>query len=199
MKEFVRSLIVFVAMSLCTGLAYPFIITGLSHLELLNQARGSLVYSGERIVGSSLIGQHFTSPRYVHGRPSAMEKPYDASNSGGSNSGPSNAGFLSEAGKRVKTVRRENGLSHDAPIPADLVLASGSGLDPHISPEAAMIQADRVAGARNLSLPEVQWAIRKNSEAPLFRFLGTERVNVLALNRTLDDLSLERRRTQVTK
>jgi len=192
MKEFGRSLIMFAVMSLLTGIAYPYIITGLSQIEFRRQAQGSLVVSNGRILGSSLIGRQFPGTAYFHGRPSALEKAYDASNSGGSNSGPSNARFLKEVQSRVGKVRRENGLSPDSPVPADLVLASGSGLDPHISAAAAMLQAKRVASARHMSESEVRSLVEKHVEGPQFGFLGDDRVNVLLLNMALDDLRLKR-------
>jgi K+-transporting ATPase ATPase C chain len=188
MKELIRSLLVFVVMSILTGLMYPFIITGLSRLEFEREAKGSLIVSRGKIAGSSLIGQEFAGARYFHGRPSALEKPYDASNSGGSNFGPSNGKFLEEVGKRVQKVRKENRLTLSAPVPADLVLASASGLDPHVSPEAAMIQVGRVANARGLSEPAVVGLVRSHLEGLQFGLLGRERVNVLLLNRALDDL-----------
>ena len=197
MKELIRSLLVFVVLSVVTGLIYPYVITGLSRLESANEAKGSLVVFKGKTAGSSLIGQEFTGAGYFHGRPSALEKPYDASNSGGSNFGPSNRKFLEEVGKRVGRVREENRLALSAPVPADLVLASGSGLDPHISPEAAAIQVGRVAKARGLTEPEVEGLVRSHLEGLQFGLLGKERVNVLLLNLALDDLGRKEGRERV--
>ena len=115
MKDLLRSLLIFIIMSLLTGLAYPFIITGISNVTMPDKARGSLIISKDKVVGSALIGQHFTNARYFHGRPSALRKPYDASNSGGSNFGPSNNKFLDDVNERIKQARAENGLEHTAP------------------------------------------------------------------------------------
>lgn len=191
MKELGRSILVFVVMSLLTGIAYPYLITGLSQIEFRKQATGSLVIVGGKVVGSSLVGQHFTRPGYFHSRPSALEKAYDASNSGGSNSGPSNAKFFDDVRARVGKIRLENGLPAESPVPADLVLASGSGLDPHISPEAALIQAGRVAKTRGLGESEVKSLIESHTEGPQFGFLGDSRVNILWLNMALDGFGLK--------
>jgi potassium-transporting ATPase KdpC subunit len=188
MKEFVRSLIVFALLSIATGIIYPLAITGLSQIEFRRAAHGSLVASGGETVGSSLIGQRFVSPRYFHGRPSAIEKPYDASNSGGSNAGPSNAKYIKEILGRAKEVRKMNGLSPETPVPADLILASGSGLDPHISPQAAAIQAQRVARERGIAESEVRRIIARHIEGPQFGCLGEDKINVLSLNMALDEL-----------
>ena len=174
-------------MTVLLGLAYPFAMTGISQFLFRQKANGSLVMSGNRVVGSSLIGQNFSHPKYFHGRPSALEKPYDASNSGGTNFGPSNAKFLEEVGKRVEKARKENILDPGTPVPADLVLASASGLDPHISVEAAMLQVPRIAKTRGLQESEVQDALQKSAEGPLFGFLGNGRINVLRLNMSLDE------------
>jgi potassium-transporting ATPase KdpC subunit len=194
MREFVRALIVFVVMSLLTGVAYPLVVTGLSQLVFPEKAQGSLVRAGGKTVGSSLIGQQFTSPKYFHSRPSALERPYDAGNSGGSNSGPSNRKFLEEVAGRIDKVRRENGLEPTASVPADMVLASGSGLDPHISFEAARIQVKRVAQARGLPEEAVKGVMQGLVETPLFGFIGQGRINVLRLNLTLDGLHVSRLR-----
>ena len=174
-------------MTVLLGLAYPFAMTGISQFLFRQKANGSLVMSGNRAVGSSLIGQNFSHPKYFHGRPSALERPYDAGNSGGSNFGPSNAKFLEEVGKRVEKARKENILDPGMPVPADLVLASASGLDPHISVEAAMLQVPRIAKTRGLQESEVQDALQKTAEGPLFGFLGNGRINVLRLNMSLDE------------
>ena len=189
MKELVRSLLVLIVMSLLTGALYPLAVTGLAKAGFPRQAQGSLLMTGDTIIGSALVGQRFSSPHYFHGRPSAIEKAYDAGNSGGSNFGPSNAKFLEEVGRRVKTVRKDNGLERTASVPADLVLASASGLDPHISVEAATIQVKRVAKTRGMSEPDVQVLVERFTEMPLAGFLGEKRINVLRLNLALDELS----------
>jgi potassium-transporting ATPase KdpC subunit len=187
MREFTRAMLIFVTMTVLLGLAYPFAITGVSQLLFPLKANGSIIVLDSRVVGSSLIGQNFSHPKYFHGRPSALEKAYDAGNSGGSNFGPSNAKFLEEVGKRIEKVRKENTLDPATPVPADFVLASASGLDPHISVEAAMLQVPRIAKTRGLQESEVQDALRKTAEGPLFGFLGYGRINVLRLNMSLDE------------
>jgi len=189
MREFTRAILIFVTMTVLLGLAYPFAMTGISQFLFREKANGSLVVSDNRVVGSSLIGQNFSDPAYFHGRPSALEKPYDASNSGGTNFGPSNAKFLEKVGQRIEEVRKKNGLDLAVAVPADFVLASASGLDPHISVEAAMLQVPRIAKTRGLQESEVQDALRKTAENPLFGFLGSKRINVLRLNMSLDELS----------
>jgi K+-transporting ATPase ATPase C chain len=189
MKEFTRAILIFITMTVLLGIIYPFAMTGISQFFFPKKANGSLVMSDNRVVGSSLVGQNFTDPKYFQGRPSALEKPYDASNSGGSNFGPSNAKFLEEVSKRIEKVRKENVLNPEAPVPADLVLASASGLDPHISVEAAMLQVPRIAKARGLQESEVQDALQRSAGGPLFGFLGDRRINVLRLNMSLDKRS----------
>jgi K+-transporting ATPase ATPase C chain len=197
MKEFMRALLVFIVLSILTGLAYPFLITGVAQLAFSRQAKGSLLTVDGKTIGSELIGQKFTNPRYFHGRPSAVD--YDASNSGGSNVGPLNAKSLEEVGGRIEKVRKDNGLTHATPVPADLALTSASGLDPHISLEAAMVQVKRVAKARGLSELEVQELMQRYIEVPLLGFLGQERINVLRLNLTLDGLLLDRGQRDISK
>jgi potassium-transporting ATPase KdpC subunit len=185
MKDLLRSLLIFIIMSLLTGLVYPFIITGISNVTMPAKARGSLIISKDKIIGSALIGQDFTNARYFHGRPSALGKPYDASNSGGSNFGPSNNTFIDDVKERMKRARAENGLEHAAPIPADMVLASASGLDPHISPETAFLQTSRVSRARGMQEGTIKKIISEAAEQHLG---GPEIVNVLKLNMALDKL-----------
>ncbi len=184
MKYFRPALFLFIAFSLGTGLVYPFLVTGVSNLFFSHRSQGSLVIHGNKIVGSELIGQEFGSSRYFRGRPSANK--YDAANSGGTNSAPSNAGFLKDTAARVRGVRSVDSLPADATVPADLVLASASGLDPDISLQAALLQVPRVAAARGLSQQRVS-EIVKNTAAPWYR-IGPERVNVLRLNIALDGL-----------
>jgi K+-transporting ATPase ATPase C chain len=188
MKELIRCLLIFLVMSLLTGLAYPLVVTGIGQLGFCGKTGGSLIVSGGKVVGSSLVGQQFEGPGYFHGRPSALEKPYDAGNSGGSNFGPSNKKYLEEVAKRVEKIGKENGLDRSASVPADLVLASASGLDPHISAEAAMIQVGRVARARGLRERDLAEIVKKRTEDPMLGFLGERRVNVLFLNLALDEM-----------
>jgi potassium-transporting ATPase KdpC subunit len=188
MRLFSRALLLFILFSVLTGLAYPFLITGLCQLIFPHKASGSLIVANGKVVGSALIGQEFSSAKYFKGRPSALEKPYDAGNSGGSNFGPSNAKFLEEVSKRIEQVRKENGLGPMAAVPADLVLASGSGLDPHISLDAALIQVPRVANARKLPEPDLRSIVERLSETPFLGLAGQKRVNVLRLNLALEAL-----------
>jgi potassium-transporting ATPase KdpC subunit len=183
MKELGRALLIFVVLSIGTGLVYPFVVTGLSQLLFSRQSNGSLILANGKTKGSRLIGQSFTSPKYFHGRPSAMERPYDASNSGGSNSGPTNKKYLEQVEARIRQVRNENGMSADAAVPADLVLASGSGLDPDISTDSAFVQIPRIARARGMSETEVRDLVIDAAEGG---YWGHERVNVLELNMALD-------------
>ena len=186
MKDLLRSILIFVVMSLITGLVYPFIITEISNVLMTEKAEGSLIISKDKVIGSTLIGQQFSNVRYFHGRPSALEKPYDASNSGGSNLGPSNKKFLDDIGKRVQQARDENRLEPGASVPADMVLASASGLDPHISIETALLQMARVAHARSLPETEIKKAIASVAEGSYFG--GPRIVNVLKLNMAIDEL-----------
>lgn len=175
--------------TILTGVAYPLVVTGLAQVIFPHQANGSLIYKNGKPVGSVLIGQNFNNPRYFHSRPSAAgQNGYDASNSSGSNSGPTNKAFLDTLAKRAAQVRQENGLPANAPVPSDLITASASGLDPDISPAAAQIQVARVAKARNLSVQTVQNLVNKYTEGRTFGLLGEPRVNVLKLNLALDSL-----------
>ncbi|HVN94876.1 MAG TPA: potassium-transporting ATPase subunit KdpC [Syntrophorhabdaceae bacterium] len=187
MKYLIRSVLTFIVMSVLTGLVYPFIVSGISNLTMNYQAQGSLIRSNDRIVGSRLIGQDFSGPAYFHGRPSALPKPYDASNSGGSNAGPSNSSFLKDVTARVASLRTENGLESATPLPADLVLASASGLDPHISVQSALVQKARVARERGLSGEIVEKTIERVAQKQYF--WADTMVNVLELNLAMDNLS----------
>jgi K+-transporting ATPase ATPase C chain len=169
------------------SLAFPFFVTFVAETTMPYQAHGSLLYVNGTVVGSELIGQNFTSPGYFHGRPSAVD--YNASSSGGSNQGPTSAKLMEQVRQRVEQVRSENELAPNATVPADLVLASGSGLDPHISPKGAMIQVAREARARGLPQSEVRALVERQIEPLTFGILGQERVNVLKLNIALDELA----------
>lgn len=177
-------------LTLLTGLAYPLAMTGIAQAIFPSQANGSLVYNKEKEpIGSGLIGQAFRSPAYFHGRPSnAGADGYDGASSGASNYGPTNQKLIAAAADNVQAVRDDNALTARAAIPADLVLASASGLDPHISPAAAQLQAARVAKERGLPLEKVRALIERHRETPQFGLFGAERVNVLALNIALDSL-----------
>ncbi len=178
-----------VVLTVVTGWIYPLAMTGLAQAVFPNQANGSVMMRNGEPVGSKLIGQNFTSPGYFHSRPSAAGKDgYDGTGSSGSNLGPTNQKLMETAADNVKKVREENGLSVDAPVPADLVLASGSGLDPHISPQAAYIQIERIATERNLAVSEVRQLVERHIEGRQWGFLGEPRINVLELNLALDEL-----------
>jgi K+-transporting ATPase ATPase C chain len=168
------------------GLVYPALITGISQVAFPSQASGSLVHDGDRVVGSSLIGQPFADPRYFWGRPSATAPvPYNAAASTGSNQGPMNSA-LSDAVKARVSALQSADPSNTTPIPIDLVTASGSGLDPHISPAAAYYQVARVARARTLSEARVRSMVDAAIEPRTLGVIGEPRVNVLLLNLALD-------------
>ncbi|TWG88635.1 K+-transporting ATPase ATPase C chain [Cupriavidus gilardii J11] len=181
-------LIVFVALSLLTGLLYPAVVTGIAQGLFPHEARGSLIVRDGRAMGSALIGQPFSEPRYFWGRLSATAPmPYNAAASGGSNLGPSNP-VLTEAARARVAALREADPGNTSAVPVDLVTASGSGLDPHISPAAAEYQAARVARARGLPLERVRQLIAAHTEKPPLAVLGDAGVNVLRLNLALDAL-----------
>jgi len=173
-------------MTVLTGLVYPGIVTALCQILFPKQANGSLVKVGGRIVGSSLIGQSFTRPEYFHPRPSAAGSDgYDPTASGGSNYGPTNQKLIDRVQASVEQFRKEN-PEYTGPIPADLLTASGSGLDPEISPAAAEAQAARIAQARHMTVEQVRRLIAAHTHAPDLGLLGEPRVNVLGLNLALD-------------
>jgi potassium-transporting ATPase KdpC subunit len=168
------------------GGVYPLASWVLAQTLFPSQANGSLVKRDGRVIGSSLIGQPFRSPAYFHPRPSAAGEGYDAERSGGTNLGPLSKALAEVVRARVAAYRAENGLAPDAEVPADAVTASASGLDPHISPENARIQARRVARARGLSEAEVLRRVEASTEGRTLDILGAPRVNVLFLNLSLD-------------
>ena len=180
-------LVILLGMTLLTGLAYPFAVTGLASVAFPGQARGSVLEHRGQAVGSDLVGQAWTSPGYFWGRPSATAKPYDGASSSGSNAGPSNPALVTAITERVAALRAAD-PGNDAPVPIDLVTASGSGLDPHISPAAALYQVGRVARARGLSEDRVRALVMGAIEGRTFGVLGEPRVNVLRLNLALDEL-----------
>jgi K+-transporting ATPase ATPase C chain len=188
MKDLRSMLLLFVLLTLLTGAVYPALVTSVAHLVFPSQAEGSVIVVGGQAVGSSLIGQPTTSPRYFHGRPSATSRvPYDASASAASNLGPLNPALADAVAARVAALRAED-PGNAAPIPVDLVTASGSGLDPHISPAAAAWQAARVARVRGLDESRVRQLVAEHTEGRSFGLLGEPRVNVLELNLALDRL-----------
>lgn len=174
------ALTLLIAFTLLLGLAYPLAITGVAQVAFPSQANGSLVRDGDKVAGSALIGQDFTSPRYFHGRRSAAGKGYDAMASGGSNLGPTSMALV----ERIAATEKSG-----SNVPPDLLTASASGLDPHISPEAAFYQVDRVAAARGLPAARVRELVQGSIEGPMLGVLGEARVNVLMLNRQLDRVS----------
>jgi K+-transporting ATPase ATPase C chain len=186
-REVKPAVLLFVVFSVLTGLVYPLFITGVVQVAMPDKAGGSLIAVDGKIIGSELIGQMFTDPGYFHGRPSAVG--YSANSSGASNLGPSSSKLMEQVSQRVAEVRSENNLPPDAPVLADLVLASGSGLDPHISPDAAMIQVKRVAKARGLPEEDVTAQVLGHVEPAQFGVLVQNRVNVLKLNLALDELT----------
>ena len=184
-SELARALRIALVLTVLTGLIYPALVTGVAHVMFPQKAHGSLVTRDGHIVGSALIGQNFTRPEYFHPRPSAAGgQGYDAAASSGSNLGPTSQKLADRVRASVAHYREENGYA--GPIPADAVTASASGLDPHISPENARIQAVRVARVRGAMPDRVVALVDRHIEKPWLGFLGEPRVNVLQLNLDLD-------------
>jgi K+-transporting ATPase ATPase C chain len=195
LKEIRPAILILVLLTLITGLAYPLAMTAIAGVLFPNQAQGSLIEKDGRVVGSALIGQEFKDDKYFHGRPSATTAPdpadstktgpapYNASNSGGSNLGPTSKALNDRVKEDLDKLKAEN---PSMPVPIDLVTTSGSGLDPDISPDAALFQVPRVAKARNMPEDRIRALVSENTMGRFAGLLGEPRVNVLALNLALD-------------
>lgn len=189
LKLFRQALLLLLLLTAICGLAYPFAVTGLAQVMFPRQANGSLIVRDGKPIGSALIGQQFTEPKYFWGRPSATApQPYNGSASGGSNLGPSNPALTAAVKQRIAALQAAD-PGNTAPVPVDLVTTSGSGLDPQISPAAALYQVDRVARARDLAPAEVQALVARYTQGRQFGVLGEPRVDVLELNLALDRLA----------
>jgi potassium-transporting ATPase KdpC subunit len=189
MRTLITAIAMTIALILLTGIVYPVVVWGVAQVLFPWQANGSLVVRDGHVVGSEIIGQNFAAARYFHPRPSAAgDKGYDASNSSGSNLGPTNRKLVETAKAALHKVLEENPGSSPAQVPIDMVTASGSGLDPEISPAAAELQVTRVAKARGLSEAAVRGVVRDNRRPRLAGFFGEPGINVLDLNLALDRL-----------
>jgi K+-transporting ATPase ATPase C chain len=198
LREIRPAIVVLLALTVITGLVYPLAMTGIAQVVFPNRASGSMIERDGTVVGSEFIGQQFTSDKYFHGRPSAttapdpndstktVPAPYNAANSGGSNLGPSNKALIDRVQGDIDTLKKENPA---APVPIDLVTTSASGLDPDISPAAALFQVPRIAKVRNLPEDRVRQLVDDNTQGRFLGLLGEPRVNVLLLNLALDRLA----------
>ncbi|WIW45230.1 K(+)-transporting ATPase subunit C [Bradyrhizobium sp. 62B] len=198
LREIRPAIVLLLALTAITGLAYPLAMTGIAGVLFPKQAQGSLIEKDGKVIGSALIGQEFKDDKYFHGRPSAtlapdpndsaktVSAPYNAANSGGSNLGPTSKALADRLKEDVDKLKAEN---PSGPVPVDLVTTSASGLDPDISPEAAQFQVPRVAKARNMQEDAVRQLVASNVQGRVLGLLGEPRVNVLALNLALDRAS----------
>ena len=185
-RQYIKpALLLFVILTIITGIAYPLFITWIAQALFPGQANGSLLYHNGKIAGSSLVGQAFDDPKYLWGRISATSPQYNASNSSGSNIGPSNPALIDEINGRIKALKAAD-PDNVKPIPVDLVTSSASGLDPHISRAAAYYQIHRIAKTRGLSKDVIKSIIDKNTTGRLFGLIGEPVVNVLKVNLDLD-------------
>ncbi|PYN93049.1 MAG: potassium-transporting ATPase subunit C [Candidatus Rokuibacteriota bacterium] len=186
MRHVRAALVSLAVLTVVTGVVYPMVVTAIAQLIFPHQANGSLIVKDGKVVGSALIGQPFDDPKYFWGRPSATSPfGYNAASSSGSNQSPTNPDLIKAVQSRVEALRAAD-PGNAAPVPVDLVTASGSGLDPHISPAAALYQVQRVAKARKMDAGAVQQLVEQHTEGRTFGVLGERRVNVLALNLALD-------------
>jgi len=189
-KLIIQSILQTLVWTLLCGVLYPVAITAIAQVAFHDQANGSLIEREGKLVGSELLAQQFTGTKYFWSRPSAATYgtgPSGIAGSSGSNHGPTSAQLQTDVRNNAKSLREAHKLAPDAPVPADLVYASASGLDPHISPEAARLQIARVAAARGISADQVKALVEKSIEPPQWGFLGEARVNVLKLNLALDE------------
>jgi len=198
LKEIRPTIVFIIGLTVITGVIYPLVMTGIAGVVFPSQAAGSLIEQDGKVVGSSLIGQEFTSDKYFHSRPSAttapdpkdptktVAAPYNAANSGGSNFGPTSKALIDRMHDDVDKLKQEN---PSAPVPADLVTTSASGLDPDISPDSALFQVPRIAKARNLPEDRIRQLVAEKTEGRFFGLLGEPRVNVLLLNLALDRIA----------